>query len=88
MNTQNQYNRFEIHGKRREVRDVRSDDDSNFEAYYYDHFIWVFKDDSHKWYAICSAPDGGRIVDGFVGRSKRESIRVCLENIFHGEVSA
>jgi len=86
MNTRDQHTRFTIHGKHREIRDVRDVSETTFEAYYYNHFIYVFRDDRGKWYAQCSAPDGGRIVDGFVSSSKRGSIKVCLENIFHREI--
>lgn len=85
-----------IYGKRRIIRDIREDTDTEFFAYYgtnrdgIAYSIHVKKQDGYC-YAWCTHPDGGRIVDGYINGeyasagSIEDGIRKCLENIFHEE---
>ena len=83
--------KFVIHGKTRIVRNIKEDTDCSFFAWYAGCSIYVWIDDEDETYAICKAPDGGYIVDGYMRKkwdmpmTIEEGIQSCLENIFHSE---
>ena len=84
--------KFEIYGKTRIIREIYVDEPDVFSADYKMHSIRVEKEEDGWIYVRCSAPDGCRIVDGYVAPEKswedatiEDGIRECLENIFYEE---
>lgn len=84
--------KIKIYGKTRIIRDIRTDDENHFFAYYAACMVSVTLDEETKWvYAVCTAQDGCAIVDGYVkhyrfgllGATIDDGIRKCLENIFY-----
>jgi hypothetical protein len=92
---------MEIYGKRRIIRDIQEDSETEFLAYYgrssnregISYGIHVLIDGDGDCYAWCTHPDGGLIVDGYITDEFRDpgsieaGIRECLENIFHEELA-
>lgn len=88
---------IEIYGKRRIIRDIREDTETEFFAYYgadrngICYSIHVLIDGDGDCYAWCTHPDGGHIVDGYVKDELGDpgtigdGIHMCLRNIFHEE---
>lgn len=85
--------KFEVYGRARIIRDVRTDTETDFEAYYRNCYIHVQLDDDPggSTYAWVTAPSGSYIVDGYL-RTKNglemtmdEAIKECLENILWKE---
>ena len=75
--------KFEIYGKPRIIRDVRVDEENQFEAYYRNYFIYIYTDGDSDLSADCTGPSGGYLVHSVLVGSIDEGIKECLENILY-----
>jgi hypothetical protein len=74
--------RLTIDGKLRIIKNVYECTDEAFCGYYRNYRIHCWIDERKRSYAVCTHPDGGLIVDGYIGDGNlHKAIVECVENI-------